>query len=126
MLKVFESFGERKGISVSSYRFLLDGEKIHGDSTPQELELEDHDVIDVVVEQVRVCGPSVTTYVHGKDLAVSTSRTNSLLLSLPGFGHGDGHHRAFGTLRFILDPGALTLLLRFHNLRAALDCIPTR
>ena len=35
----------------SSVRFLFDGNRVNPNQTPQELEMEDGDVIDVMVEQ---------------------------------------------------------------------------
>ena len=35
-----------------SVRFLFDGERINERQTPQDLDMEDNDVIDVMVEQV--------------------------------------------------------------------------
>eukprot|EP00979_Chaetoceros_neogracilis_P003878 scaffold671_cov286-Chaetoceros_neogracile.AAC.17 len=52
MSKVFETYAQRKGVQVGSLRFLLDGERIEGLSTPKLLELEDQDQIDCVLEQV--------------------------------------------------------------------------
>ena len=51
MLKVFETYAQRKGVQVGSLRFLLDGERIEGAATPKLLELEDQDQIDCVLEQ---------------------------------------------------------------------------
>jgi hypothetical protein len=54
MEKVFTAYATRRGVSVGSLRFLLDGEKIGIDQTPKMLELEDQDQIDCMLEQVRV------------------------------------------------------------------------
>jgi len=51
MSKVFATFAERRGVQMSSLRFLLDGERIDPDTTPKMLELEDQDQIDCVLEQ---------------------------------------------------------------------------
>jgi small ubiquitin-related modifier len=51
MQKVFESYASRKGVQVSSLRFLLDGDKIAPEQTPKMLELEDQDQIDCMLEQ---------------------------------------------------------------------------
>ena len=51
MQKVFETYATRKGVQVSSLRFLLDGDKIMGDQTPKMLELDDQDQIDCMLEQ---------------------------------------------------------------------------
>lgn len=52
MSKIFNAYASRKGVDVTSLRFLLDGENVKGDSTPKMLELEDQDQIDAVLEQV--------------------------------------------------------------------------
>ena len=36
---------------MNSVRFLFDGQRLSANQTPQELEMEDGDVIDVMVEQ---------------------------------------------------------------------------
>ncbi|ETW20046.1 hypothetical protein PFFVO_00947 [Plasmodium falciparum Vietnam Oak-Knoll (FVO)] len=33
------------------FRFLYDGDRIHGDNTPEQLGIEDGDVIDAMVQQ---------------------------------------------------------------------------
>jgi small ubiquitin-related modifier len=55
MEKVFNAYAQRKGVQVTSLRFLLDGERIIGEQTPKMLELEDGDQIDAVLEQVGGC-----------------------------------------------------------------------
>ncbi len=52
MIKVFSAYAQRKGVEVSSIRFLLDGERILDTDTPKMLELEDEDQIDCVLQQV--------------------------------------------------------------------------
>mmetsp|Transcript_21453 Transcript_21453/g.46788 ORF Transcript_21453/g.46788 Transcript_21453/m.46788 type:complete len:100 (-) Transcript_21453:254-553(-) len=63
MGKVFKAYAERKGISQSSLRFLLDGDRVQDDQTAKMLELEDGDQIDAVLEQVggSVVVPSPST-----------------------------------------------------------------
>ena len=51
MQKLFETYARRKGHNSSSLRFLLDGERINGDSTSRRLELRDQDQIDCMLEQ---------------------------------------------------------------------------
>eukprot|EP00753_Platysulcus_tardus_P003023 PLAT12183.1.p1 GENE.PLAT12183.1~~PLAT12183.1.p1 ORF type:complete len:103 (-),score=40.10 PLAT12183.1:367-675(-) len=55
MKKVFDAFKARKGTGEASFRFLLDGERIHPDQTVAELDLADGDQIDVMMEQVGGC-----------------------------------------------------------------------
>lgn len=35
MEKIFSAYAQRKGVSVSALRFLLDGTRISGDQTPK-------------------------------------------------------------------------------------------
>ena len=51
MRKIFDIYASRKGVSVHSLRFLLDGERIDADVTPRMLELEDQDQLNVMLEQ---------------------------------------------------------------------------
>ncbi|OEU22446.1 small ubiquitin-like protein [Fragilariopsis cylindrus CCMP1102] len=51
MSKVFNTYAQRKGVQMSSLRFLLDGERIAETMTPQDLELDDQDQIDCMLEQ---------------------------------------------------------------------------
>ncbi|KAF9359287.1 hypothetical protein BGX26_012667 [Mortierella sp. AD094] len=49
--KLMEAYCDRQGKAVTSVRFLYDGERIQPTNTPNELEMEDGDSIDVMVEQ---------------------------------------------------------------------------
>jgi len=51
MSKVFNTYAQRKGVQISSLRFLLDGERIEEGQTPESLELDDQDQIDCMLEQ---------------------------------------------------------------------------
>merc|ERR1719331_2904802 len=51
MSKVFNTYAQRKGVQLSSLRFLLDGERIEENATPKQLELDDQDQIDCMLEQ---------------------------------------------------------------------------
>ena len=51
MGKIFKAYAERKGISPSTLRFLVDGEDVEHYETAQSLELEDGDQIDAVLNQ---------------------------------------------------------------------------
>jgi small ubiquitin-related modifier len=46
------AFCQRQGVAMESVRFLFDGNRIRENQTPNELEMEDGDSIDVVVAQV--------------------------------------------------------------------------
>ena len=50
MDKVFNAFATKKGVDCDSLRFMIDGERIPLLDTPQSLELEDGDQIDVLPE----------------------------------------------------------------------------
>mmetsp|Transcript_4419 Transcript_4419/g.9346 ORF Transcript_4419/g.9346 Transcript_4419/m.9346 type:complete len:101 (-) Transcript_4419:44-346(-) len=52
MGKVFAAYAQRKGIQQNAVRFLLDGDRIADDSTPETLDMEDGDQIDCFLEQV--------------------------------------------------------------------------
>mmetsp|Transcript_1832 Transcript_1832/g.2702 ORF Transcript_1832/g.2702 Transcript_1832/m.2702 type:complete len:186 (-) Transcript_1832:278-835(-) len=52
MAKVFNAYAGKKGIDVASMRFMLDGEAVDFDSTPEALDLEDNDQIDCFLQQV--------------------------------------------------------------------------
>jgi ubiquitin len=47
MSKVFQVYAGRKGVDVNDLRFLLDGERVGPNDTPEDLDLEDTDQIDV-------------------------------------------------------------------------------
>ncbi|CRG97834.1 small ubiquitin-related modifier, putative [Plasmodium gallinaceum] len=49
--KLMEVYCNRLGQSMEAVRFLYDGDRIHGDSTPDQLCIEDGDVIDAMVQQ---------------------------------------------------------------------------
>ena len=48
----WQAFCNRNGVAMNSVRFLFDGNRINGNQTPEELEMEDGDYIDVVMEQI--------------------------------------------------------------------------
>jgi small ubiquitin-related modifier len=51
MYKVFETYAQLKGVQAASLRFLIDGERILDDQTPEILELTDQDTIECMLEQ---------------------------------------------------------------------------
>lgn len=53
MQKVFNAYAGRKGVNVDYFRFLLDGKSIWGGETPETLDLDDNDQIDVFLQ---MCG----------------------------------------------------------------------
>eukprot|EP00735_Rhodelphis_limneticus_P013297 TRINITY_DN690_c0_g1::TRINITY_DN690_c0_g1_i1::g.28787::m.28787 TRINITY_DN690_c0_g1::TRINITY_DN690_c0_g1_i1::g.28787 ORF type:complete len:100 (+),score=37.94,sp/P55857/SUMO1_ORYSJ/55.10/7e-31,Rad60-SLD/PF11976.3/1.3e-25,ubiquitin/PF00240.18/2.4e-08 TRINITY_DN690_c0_g1_i1:87-386(+) len=52
MVKVIQAYCTRVGVAKESQVFLFDGERIRDDATPEELEMEDGDAIDVMHHQV--------------------------------------------------------------------------
>ena len=46
------AFCQRQGVNLNAVRFLFDGERLRESQTPEYLEMEDGDVIDVMMEQV--------------------------------------------------------------------------
>lgn len=50
--RLMDAFAKRQGKSLESLRFIADGTRINPDSTPDELDLEDGDVIEAHQEQV--------------------------------------------------------------------------
>ncbi len=46
------AYAGKKGIDVNSMRFMLDGEGVDHESTPNDLDLEDNDQIDCFLQQV--------------------------------------------------------------------------
>ena len=48
MEKVFKAYAQKKGVCQRSFLLSLDGDPIRGSETPQTLELDDHDQIDVI------------------------------------------------------------------------------
>ncbi|KAF9157689.1 hypothetical protein DFQ26_008472, partial [Actinomortierella ambigua] len=61
--KLMEAYCERQGKSMASVRFLYDGERIQPTHTPDLLEMEDGDSIDVMVEQWSRHQQYIATYV---------------------------------------------------------------
>ena len=51
--KLMDKYCERQGISnINNVRFLFDGERLVETNTPDELQMQNGDEIDVVIEQV--------------------------------------------------------------------------
>ena len=51
MKKVFTAYTQRKGVELSQVRFLYDGTRITFEQSPNDLDMEDQDVIDYVLHQ---------------------------------------------------------------------------
>mmetsp|Transcript_28470 Transcript_28470/g.32930 ORF Transcript_28470/g.32930 Transcript_28470/m.32930 type:complete len:108 (+) Transcript_28470:41-364(+) len=54
--KLMDAYCNRQQINPQNVRFLFDGERIAETQTPNELNMEDGDEIDVVIEQTGGCG----------------------------------------------------------------------
>ena len=95
MLKIFEAYSKRRGVSTDSLRFTLDGERIEADSTPKLLELEDNDQIDVLLRQ-EVCNPITNAtyirYIHSYKGGGADEEAKSITISVRG---SDGKKQPF-------------------------------
>jgi len=49
--KVFDAYCQRKALQPNAVRFLMDGERLRPDQTPEEMDMEDGDSIDARLEQ---------------------------------------------------------------------------
>ncbi len=49
--KLMDAYCTRQGLSGNQCRFIFDGERLKDDDTPDKLEMENGDEIDVMVEQ---------------------------------------------------------------------------
>lgn len=47
--KLMETYCERQGKSMTAVRFLVDGERIRPDQSPEDLDMEDGDTIEVMM-----------------------------------------------------------------------------
>mmetsp|Transcript_17670 Transcript_17670/g.34224 ORF Transcript_17670/g.34224 Transcript_17670/m.34224 type:complete len:114 (+) Transcript_17670:1443-1784(+) len=50
--KIMEAFCKKKGVDKANTRFIFDGQRINGQQTPNDLDMEDDDTIEVMMEQV--------------------------------------------------------------------------
>ncbi|ODQ80221.1 hypothetical protein BABINDRAFT_7687 [Babjeviella inositovora NRRL Y-12698] len=55
MKRLMEAFCKRQGKSMDTLRFLIDGQRLSPDNTPDDLDLEDGDVIEAHAEQTGGC-----------------------------------------------------------------------
>ncbi len=49
--KLMDAYCKRQGLNPSTVRFTFDGNRISGNETAEQLDMEDQDVIDAMVEQ---------------------------------------------------------------------------
>lgn len=55
-----EAFAKRQGKEMDSLRFLYDGIRIQADQTPDDLDMEDNDIIEAHREQIGGwCAPAL-------------------------------------------------------------------
>ena len=52
MSRLMNAYCQRQGVNLNAVRFIFDGSRINSSQTPEDLEMEDGDVIDVMMEQV--------------------------------------------------------------------------
>ena len=50
--RLMEAFAKRQGKEMDSLRFLYDGIRIQADQTPEDLDMEDNDIIEAHREQI--------------------------------------------------------------------------
>ncbi|KAK3253573.1 hypothetical protein CYMTET_37178 [Cymbomonas tetramitiformis] len=50
--KIMSAFCEKRGIDKQLTRFIFDGHRLRPDQTPQEVDMEEGDSIDMMLEQV--------------------------------------------------------------------------
>ena len=61
--KLMEAYCQRQGLSNNQCRFIFDGERIKDDDTPETLEMDNGDEIDVMVEQTGGSTSHMPSYV---------------------------------------------------------------
>lgn len=50
--KLMDAYCKKQGVNRTQVRFLYDGKPVDENKTPDDLEMEDEDVIDAMVEQI--------------------------------------------------------------------------
>ncbi len=71
-----DAYCSRQGLSNTQCRFIFDGERVKDDDTPENLEMENGDEIDVMVEQT---GGSINT--HKSVFSISNGPTYSQIVN---------------------------------------------
>jgi len=55
MRKLISAYCQKQGLEQTSVRFLFDGTPIAPESTPDQLDMQDNDAVEVMHQQVGVC-----------------------------------------------------------------------
>ena len=87
MNKLFNAYATRKGLPVTAMRFLLDGARVDGEQTAEDLDMEDGDQLDCVADLLHITikwAPSDAT----RPLALAAAATVADLRTAMGVGAG--------------------------------------
>jgi hypothetical protein len=87
MHKIFHAWCTRKGLPVTALRFLLDGSRIDGEQTAEDIDMEDGDQIDALYEVLHLMikfAPSDAT----RSLVIPAASTVAVLRTALGLGAG--------------------------------------
>ena len=85
--KLFNVYATRKGLPVTALRFLLDGSRVDGEQTAEDLDMEDGDQLDCVAELLHITikwAPSDST----RSLSLAAASTVADLRTALGIGAG--------------------------------------
>ena len=105
MFKVFNAWCTRKGQPVTAYRFLFDGQRVDGEQTAEDIDMEDGDQIDCVTDLLMITikwAPSDST----RPLTIPATSTVADLRTALGVGAGP----RFVFLGQLLDDDSKTLV----------------
>ncbi len=105
MFKVFNAWCTRKGKPVTAYRFLFDGQRVDGEQTAEDIDMEDGDQIDCVTDLLMITikwAPSDST----RPLTIPATSTVADLRTALGVGAGP----RFVFLGRMLDDDSKTLV----------------
>ena len=105
MFKVFNAWCTRKGQPVTAYRFLFDGQRVDGEQTAEDIDMEDGDQIDCVTDLLMITikwAPSDST----RPLTIPATSTVADLRTALGVGAGP----RFVFLGRMLDDDSKTLV----------------
>lgn len=86
--RLMEAFAKRQGKEMDSLRFLYDGIRIQADQTPEDLDMEDNDIIEAHREQIggsqvlKVKGTSTSSSKPASSSSSSSSKTSSTSLNV--------------------------------------------